>query len=94
MTAELPLSHVRISEQTGHDVCPLSFEIPCESGDFALVTVLEDSLLLSVDDADRTLPGPDGSPSVPTLRLTHGEARSLVRWLEWALRRPPMGAEA
>lgn len=84
--ADLPLSHVRLTDQ---DVAPLIHEIACESGDSALVTLTSaGDLLISLDDVDRTLAGPDGEPRVPTVKLTHREAADLVRWLEWALRRP------
>ncbi len=79
-------SHVRILEDL---ISPLYFEVPCESGDYVLLTVTSaGSVLVSVDDVDKTLPGPNGEPTMPTVSLTTEEASRLLLWLGWALRRP------
>lgn len=84
--ADLPLIHIRLAEP------PLSLQLACESGDIVSITVLAGCALVSVDDVDKTLPGPDGEATVPTIKLTLDEARSFSRWLDWALQRPPITA--
>lgn len=53
------------------------------SGDTVAVGVHGESVLLSLDDVERTLPTRDGELGYPTARLTLAEAT----WLEQRLRR-------
>jgi hypothetical protein len=55
-----------------------SRELNCESGDVLALRLVDDGLLLSVDDVERTLAGPDGRPAVPTVKLTFEEATQLL----------------
>lgn len=54
-----------------------ALELTLASGDVIVVRVTDDGFLLSIDDCDRTLKGPDGRPGVPTVKLSDPEAAYL-----------------
>lgn len=78
----LPLSHVHLVREPEVDT---SIRIPCESGDSLTATLTVESMLVTLDDIERTMPDAEGLSTMPTVRLTRQEAVRLLGWLSSAI---------